>query len=195
MDKPTKSVLIVIGSILLVWVCVTVFVTVRGLFSGFFQFADQGIHGSPQMTVRFGSEIADFEVPAGFGNPSGIHFGDGVLISYKSADEKYHLLLAQFPQRISINLDEMLRIIRDGSNDPGSIWYKTQMKLIDQYSVIIRGGKCTFNISDGINRDGVEFRMATAKFDGRGGPALVMIVGPGEDWNGEMVEAFVGSIK
>jgi hypothetical protein len=197
MDKTTKRVLIVIGSILVVCGCMAAAVFATGLwsFSRFVNFAEESFSESPQEAVRLGSEIADFEVPEGFGAPYSIHFGDVILIGYKSPSERSHLALAQFPQETSIDVDEMLRIIRDGSNDPNSIWYNTEMELVEQKPVNIRGEECTLNISEGTSSDGVEFRMATAKFEGRGGPSLVMIAGPMYEWDAEMVEDFISSLE
>ena len=197
MDKTTKTILIVLGSVLVLCACAGVAVFATGLwsFSQLVNFAERSVSESPQVAVRLGSEIADFEVPKGFGSPYSIHFGDVTLIGYKSRSEKSHLLLAQFPQGTSINLDEMLRIIEEGSGDPNSIWHKTETTIVEQKPVTICGQETTLNISEGISSDGVEFRMATAKFKGRGGPSLVMIAGPLEEWDADMVETFIESIQ
>ncbi len=197
MDKSTKTMLIVIGSILLGCGCITAGIFATGLwsFSRFVNFTERSVSESPQVAVRFGSEIADFEVPEGFASPYGIHFGDMTLVGYKSSSEKSLLLLAQFPKGTSLNVDEMLRMIEEGSGDPNSIWYKTETTVVEQKAVTIRGKECNLSISEGTSSDGVEFRMATAKFDGRGGPSLVMIAGPIDEWDIEMVENFISSIK
>jgi len=197
MDKSTKTILTVIGSILLVCGCITAGIFATGLwsFSRFVNFAERSVSEEPQVAVRFGSEIADFEVPEGFASPYGVHFGNITLVGYKSASEKSLLLLAQFPKGTSINVDEMLRIIEEGSGDPNSIWYKTETTIIEQKAVTIRGQECNLSISEGTSSDGVEFRMATAKFEGRGGPSLAIIAGPIDEWDIEMVENFISSIK
>ena len=197
MDKSTKTILIIIGSILLVCACVTVGIFATGLwsFNQFVNFVDRGVSESPQEAVRLGSEIADFEVPEGFGSPYSIHFEDVTIVAYKSENEQSHLLLAQFPEGTSINVEEMLKEIEAGSGDPHSLWYNTETTIIEQETVTIRGQECTLNISEGTSRDGVEFRMATAKFEGRGGPSLVMIAGPMDEWDAEMAEEFIASIQ
>ena len=197
MDKSTKTILIVIGSILLVCLCATVGIFATGLwsFGQFVNFVDQSVSESPQEAVRLGSEIADFEVPEGFGSPYSVHFGNVTMIAYKSSNEKSHILLAQFPDGTSIDKDEMLKQIREGSSDPNNIWYNTETVLVEQKPVTICGQETTLNISAGTTTDDVEFRMATATFEGRGGPALVMVMGPLDGWDIEMVEAFIASIE
>ena len=197
MDKSTKTILIVIGSVLVLCACITTAIFATGLwtFSNFVSWADQNVSESPQVAVRFGSEIADFEVPEGFGSPYGVHFGDVILVGYKSLSEKSHILLAQFPEGTSINVDEMLRIIEEGSGDPNSIWYNTETTLVEQKPVTIRGQEATLSVSEGISSDGVTFRMATATFKGMGGPSLVMVACPIDEWNMGTVEAFIESIQ
>ena len=164
MDKSTKTTLIVIGSVLLVCGCITFGIFATGLWSfrHIVRWADQSVSEDPQVAVRVGSEIANFDVPEGFGSPYSVHFGYVAVVGYKSENEKSNLLLAQFPKGTSINVDEMLRIIREGSHDPNSIWYNTKTELVEQTPITIRGQECTMNISEGITSDGVEFRMATA---------------------------------
>lgn len=197
MNKTTKTVLIVIGSILVVCGCMASAVFATGLwsFGKFVSWADESVRESPQVAVRLGSEIADFKVPEGFGTPYSIHFGDMTLIGYKSLSERSHLVLAQFPQGTSLNVDEMLRIMREGSNNPKSIWHNTEMELVEQKSINIRGEECMLNISEGTSSDGGEFRSATAKFEGRGGPSLLMIAGPVDEWDTDMMEEFISSLE
>lgn len=197
MDKSTKTILIVIGSILLVCGCITAGIFVTGLWSfvSVVNFVEQSVSESPQVAVRLGSEIADFEVPEGYGAPYSVHFGDVTMVAYKSQSEKSHILLAQFPDGTSINVEEMLKTIEKGSGDPDSIWYNTETTLVEQRSVTICGQETTLNISEGTSSDGVAFRTATATFEGRGGPSLVMIAGPIDEWDADMVEDFISSLE
>ena len=197
MDKTTKTFLIIVGSVLVLCACAGVAVFATGLwsFSKFVNFAEQSVSESPEVVVRVGAEIADYEVPEGFGSPYSVHFGDVTVIGYKSTSKRSHLLLAQFPEGTSINVDELLRIIGESSDNPNSIWYNTETEIIEQKPVTIRGQDVTLTISEGISSDGVEFRMATARFEGRGGPALAMIAGPLSEWDGEMVTKFFEYIQ
>lgn len=197
MNKTTKTVLIVAGVILVLCACgvATLFATSLWSFGRFVNFAEHSVSESPQVAVRVGGEIADFEVPEGFGPPYSIHFGEVTVINYQSENGRSHLLLAQFPEGTSINVDEMLRLIQEGANDPNSIWYNTDADLVEQIPVTIRGQETVLNISEGTSSDGVDYRSATATFQGRGGPALVLVAGPQADWDQEMVEEFVASIQ
>jgi hypothetical protein len=197
MDKSTKTILAIIGSVLFVCACMTAGTFATGLwsFGKLVRWADQSVSEDPQTAVRVGSEIADFDIPDGFGSPYSIHFEAVTIVAYKSVSEKSHILLAQFPEGTSINAEQMLKEIEQGSGDPNSIWYNTKTELTEQKPVIIRGQECTLNISEGTSSDGIEFGMATAKFDGKSGPALVLVAGPLDEWDDEMVEEFISSIQ
>jgi hypothetical protein len=197
MDKSTRNILIVIGSLLVVCGCISAAVFATGLwsFGRFVNWAEQSVSESPEVAVRVGSEIADFEIPDGFGSPYSVHFGDVTMVGYQSENEKSHILLAQFPEGTSINVDEMLKEISEYSDDPNSIWYGTEATLIEQKIVAIRGQETTLNISEGTSSEGITYRSATATFQGRGGPALVLVAGSLDEWNVDMVDAFIESIQ
>lgn len=197
MDKTTKTVLIVIASILVLCACGAAVVFAMGLwsFGKFVNFAEQSVSENPEEAVRVGAEIAGYEVPEGFGSPTSIHFGDVTVIDYKTPNDQSHILLAQFPEGTSINVEEMLRLIKEGSGDPNSIWYNTDTTLVEQKPVTIRGQQNVLSISEGTSSDGVAYRTATATFDGRGGPALVMVATPLDEWDDVLVERFIASIQ
>jgi hypothetical protein len=197
MDKSTKTVVIIIGIILLVGAVAAMTILATGLwaFGRFVNWAEQSVSESPEVAVRVGSDIADYEVPNGFGSPYAVHFGDVSLVGYKSQDEESHILLAQFPAGTHVDIDKMLRQISEGSGESDRVWYNTKTTLIEQKPVTIRGQECILNISEGTSSEGTTYRSATATFDGNSGPALVLIVGPMDEWDIEMVEAFLSSIE
>src|SRR5687767_9384449 len=150
MDKTTKTILIIIGSLVLFCACSMTALLFTGLwsFSNIVEWVDSGTTENPQDAVRIGSEIADFKIPQDFDSPYGVHFGDVNMVGYTSQSERSHILLAQFPQDTSINVDEMLRQISERPGDPNSIWYKTESTLIEEKPVTIRGQETTLRISE-----------------------------------------------
>lgn len=197
MDKTTKIILIVVGSVLVLCTCATATVFVTGLwtFRTVAKVAEQTVSENPQEAVRVGGEIADYEVPDGFGSPASLHIGNMTMIRYRTQDEMSYILLAQFPEGTSINLEEILRLMEEGTNDPNNVWYSADTKIIEQKPVTICGQETTLNVSEGINVDRRDYRYATAKFEGRGGPSLVMVATPVDEWDSKMVEDFISTIQ
>ena len=197
MDKSTKIALVIIGVVLLAAIVTSLTILGTGLwaFGRFVNWSEQSFSESPEVAVRVGAEIADYELPQGFGSPYSIHFGDVTLIGYRSTNEKSHILMAGFPDGTNVNVNEMLRIISEGSNDPTSVWYNTQTTLVEQNPITIRGQECILNISEGISSDGITYRSAIAAFEGRGGPSLVLVASPIDEWDIELIETFLSSIQ
>src|SRR5436853_7496277 len=113
MDKTTKTILMIVGSVVLLCACAAFVVTATGAwsFNKFVNGLEQNVSERPEVAVRVGSEIADFKVPQGFDSPYSVHFGDVVVVGYTSQSERSHILLAQFTAATNINIDEMLRQI------------------------------------------------------------------------------------
>ncbi len=197
MDKTTKMILIIIGSVLLICVCAAGVIFATGLwsFANIIKWADSNTSENPQEVARVGGEIADFEIPEGFGSPYGMHLGDITMVGYVSESRNSHILLTQFPEGTSVNTNEVLKLISQYSDDPNSRWADTHTEVIEEKPVTIRGQESTLTVSEGISSDGISYRTAVANFEGLGGPSLVMIAGPVEEWDIEMVEAFIASIQ
>ena len=197
MDKTTKTILIVVGSLLLVCACAATAIFATGLwsFGRFVSWADESVSENPQVAVRVGSEIADFEVPDAFTSAYTVHFGDLSVVGYETQSGNSHILFAQFPDGTHIDVDEMLRKISERSGDPRSIWYGTETTQIEEKTVTIRGQETTLSIAEGTTSEGITYRTATATFQGANGPALVMVASPIEEWDTEMVESLIASIE
>ena len=197
MDKTTKTVLIVIGSVLVLCACtvMTVFVTGLWTFVTIAKVATQTVSENPQEVVRVGAEIADYEIPREFGSPVSIHIGDMTMIRYTSQDVMSYILIAQFPEGTSVNVEEMLRLMEEGAGDPNNVWYSTDTTIIEQKPVTLCGQETLLNISDGTSLKGHSYRYATATFYGRGGPAMVMIASPVEEWDMQVVDKFISTIQ
>jgi hypothetical protein len=198
MDKTTKTILIVIGSFLVLCACVAAIVLGSGLwgFSKFVQFADKSTTEDSREVAQIASEIADFDLPAEFGTHYGMKVASFSMVQYTTNDEKSYIFLTQFPAGTSINVNEMMRQIRNNSRNPNSPWYNVDDKLVEQKPVNIRGESATLSISEGTSDQGVLYRMANATFQGNGeGPALLIVITPADQWDTKMVEDFIASIQ
>lgn len=198
MTQTTKTILIIVGSVVALCACALVILGGTGLwgFGKFVQFADSSTTEDPQEVSQIAAEIADFEIPAGFDTHYGIKIGTFSMVQYTTRGEKTYIFLTQFPAGTSINPDEMLREIRNNSRNPNSPWYNVDTDIVEQRPVTIHGEETTLSISEGTNDQGVLYRVANAKFQGRGvGPSLVMIVAPADEWDAGMVDDFIASIQ
>jgi hypothetical protein len=198
MDKTTKTLLMIIGSLLVLCACTVAALMGGGLwgFTKFAQFADRSTSEDAQEVAQIASEIADFDLPAEFDTQYGIKIASFSMVQYTTRNEDTYIFLTQFPAGTSINPDEMMRQIKDNARNPKSPWYNTDMQLVEQKPVTIRGEKTALSFSEGTSDQGVPYHMINAKFQGKGpGPSLLVIVGPADQWDTKMVEDFIASIQ
>ena len=196
MDKTIKIVLIISGSLLLVCVCGAAILSITGIWSvaQIVNWADTNTTEDLYEVADMANEIAIFTLPDGYSSPYGVHIGEITFIGFSSPSRNTHLLMAQFPNGTVVDVDEMLKQINRYSKDPNSSRY-AESTLIEEKPVTIRGQETTLSISEGTSSDGVPYRSAVADFPGKRGPALVMIAGPMDEWDIEMVEEFIASIQ
>ena len=198
MDKTTKTVLIILGSVLVLCACGAAVIFGTGIwsFGRLVQFADQSTTEDPREVAQIASEIADFDLPETFTTHYGIKIATFSMVQYTTPAEDAYIFMTQFPAGTSIDPDEMMRQIRDNARNPNSRWYNANTKLVEQKPVNIRGEDTTLSINEGTSDTGELYRMANAKFQGKGeGPSLFMMVAPADQWDAQMVEDFIASIR
>jgi hypothetical protein len=148
----------------------------------------------PQDVAKISAEIAEFNLPEGFGSPYGMHFLGFTSVGYLSESGHTHIYLTEFPKDAHVDLDEMMRMLDEGGRAEGP-WVGSKMTEVEQRPVTIRGQESTLSIGEGESSNGEVFRVATVEFQGNGGgQAILMVAGPLEEWDIEMVEALIASV-
>ncbi len=136
------------------------------------------------------SEIADFDLPAGYVPEFTASLMGYTVASFRLDDGHSHLYLIQSEKDADgEKLAQMLDELVPGASDP-----QTRITVIETHPVTVRGQETTLVISEGVNSEGESYRQATVAFPGKGGPALLVLSEPVESWNQEMVDAFIASI-
>lgn len=149
------------------------------------------IGGGAQDVSRAASEIADFSLPSGYVPEFAGRMGDYVAVSYNPGDGHSHLYLIQSRNaNDGQELSKMLENLVPGSGDRHS-----RLTVIENGAATIRGEAATVVVSDGVNSDGEQYRQVTAGFQGKGGPALLVIEEPLHRWDQASVDAFIASIQ
>ncbi len=137
------------------------------------------------------AEIADFDLPSGYAPEFAGKLGNYTAVSYSPGDGHSHLYLVQSENADDQEkLSEMLASLVPGSSDRHA-----RMTVIENRTATIRRQAATVVISDGINSDGQQYRQVTAGFQGKGGPALLVIEEPLTSWDQATVDAFIASLK
>lgn len=198
MNKTTKTILIILGSLLVLCACTTAALLGTGLwsFGKLAQFADNSTTEKPQEVTQIASEIAEFDLPAGYETQYGMKIADFSMVQYATRDEENYIFLTQFPSGTSISMDEMMRQIERNGRVPNSHRYNMDTALVEQKTITIRSQETKLSISEGTTNEGNPFRLASATFQGNGKrPTLLVFVGSADQWTMQTVEDFISSIR
>lgn len=150
-------------------------------------------NSTPEEVNQAAERIASFELPEGYAGDYGFSkFGFSVA-AYDPGDGHSHLTLAQGPKGLGVQqgtLEKMLNQARPGDSDR-----TTRLTVVETRTVILRGEETILVVQDGTSGDGTAYRQATATFNGKSGPALVILEEPLSRWDDARVTAFLASIQ
>lgn len=137
------------------------------------------------------AKIADFDLPAGYEPEFSTKMLGYTLAAYKGQSGPSHLYLIQSEKESDgEELARMLTQLSPGATDPN-----TGMTIIENRPATIRGQDVTIVISEGINSENVSYRQISVAFEGKGGPALLVLSESVEAWDQAAVVEFLASIR
>jgi hypothetical protein len=198
MNKTVKIVLIIVGVLVVLCGCATTALLVSGAVATekVLQWADANTTENPQEVAKIASGIADFDLPEGFASPYGMRFAEFTSVGYFSQSRNTHILLAQLPKDVHMDIEKILRKTQESNGDQQSPLYGIQMNTVEEHPTTIRGQESTLSIGEGKSSEGVTFRSATVTFQGKGGnQAILLVSGPANEWDEEMVEELIASFE
>lgn len=136
-------------------------------------------------------QIADFDLPSGYQTDYVLDVGDYTFAAYKSLDEQSHLTFVEVPTGV----------IPDDNVIEGHVyggWSRHSQRRATVLSVeepTVRDQSATLTISERVNGEGQLYRSAYLVFEGRDGPAVMVINQPATEWNRDLVGRFIASIQ
>lgn len=144
-----------------------------------------------QHVAKLASKIADFDLPTGYAPEFSAEMLGYTLAGYKGASGPSHLYFIQSENEADgEELERMLTQLAPGSSDPN-----TRMTVIENRTATVRGQEVAVVVSEGTNSDNVAYRQVTVGFQGKGGPAMLVLSESVELWDQETIDAFLQSIQ
>jgi len=144
-----------------------------------------------QHVTKLASKIADFDLPAGYTSEFSAEMLGYTIAAYKGTSGPSHLYLIQSAKESDgEELQRMLTQLAPGSSDPN-----TRMTVIENGIATVRGQEVAVVVSEGVNSENVSYRQITVGFQGKGGPALLMLSETVEGWDQAAVDTFLASIQ
>lgn len=138
-------------------------------------------------------EIAGYDLPPGFGDKFTLQFAGYSMVGYTGSDGHSHIYLAQAADSTGLTMETIQGWITEATDTNG--YGIAEMRTVETIPGEIRGQAVSLVIGEGINHDGDIFRQVSGLFEGRHGPAVVVISGPEATWDQAMVDKFIASIR
>jgi hypothetical protein len=198
MNKTLKVVLIIILVLVVMCCCVGTALAVTGVVSmgSLMKNIDANTTENPEEVAVIASDIVDFDLPAGFGNPYGMKILNISSVGYFSQDNKTHILLTELPKNLNLNVEEIMQSLQEKSGKGQVTVNGGQFTSVEDRPVTIRGKQSTLIIKDGVSSEGETVRIGTVTFDSKqGNQAILMISGPVDSWDDNMVNTLIASFK
>jgi hypothetical protein len=144
-----------------------------------------------QHVTKLASKIANFDLPAGYTAEFSAELAGYTLASYKGASGPSHLYFIQSEKESDgEELERMLTQLAPGSSD-----VNTRMTVIENRTATVRGQEVAVVVSEGVNSENISYRQITVGFQGKAGPALLVLSETVEGWDQTVVDTFLASIQ
>ncbi len=151
--------------------------------------------GDPTSVAKIQDEIAMFDIPPGY-QPivMTMFMYDIVNLTPETTNSNTMIMMMQYNGILSGNDEQMMEQLRQAaeqqSNPSG-----TSMQVVDSFDTIIRGETAIVTVSEGEYYEGFTLRQWTTAFQGNNGPTILIIQGPAEAWDDQLVDDFIKSIR
>jgi hypothetical protein len=151
---------------------------------------------NPDRVQAVGREIADYDVPSGYQelfamNMLGVKI---VAIGPAAPADFMMIMLMQLPSGLEVSQSEMERQIEQALARQTGL-ARADMTKVGEEEALIKGEPVTLIVREGVTDDGEQMRQVTGLFEGKDGPALLMVAGEVDAWDTEMVDRFIASIR
>jgi hypothetical protein len=159
--------------------------------------AGRALITNPTRVQAVGSQIADYDVPPGYAelfamNMMGVKL---VAIGPSSVPADFMMvMLMQFPPGMDVSQGEMERQIEQALARQTGLG-NADMTSMGQEETTIRGKPVILTVREGVTDRSETLRQVTGLFEGKGGPAILMISGDVTAWDQAMVDEFIASIR
>lgn len=158
----------------------------------------EGMKTDPQGAAEAAHAIADYELPEGYQEQFAMDVlaYSMVMIGRDSVDpassvQEPLIMLAQFGFGTNQQqLEEQMRRSLEQQTGYGGM----SMKVVEVRKMAIRGEEVDVTTLEGADDHGLVMRQLITTFPGKGGTAMLMIMGPARHWDKEVIDRFVESI-
>ncbi len=154
----------------------------------------RSIKTDPTGVAELGAKIADFDVPPGYVQSTGMSILMYDFVTYMPSENSGGtiIMLMQFRAGSSYSSEQMQQVIEQQSGQGGA-----SMVVVKSYQATVRGQTSTVVIEDGTTsgNSGITIRELLTTFPGKNGTVMLMISGPKDTWDQALADQFIASIR
>ena len=157
----------------------------------------EGVKADPEAAAEAAHKIADYDLPDGYQEQVAmeIMFYSFVMIGpeYSSGSATGPVfMLAQF--KAGVNQEQMEEQLRQSFEQQAGN-RGLSLSLVKVEDKTIRGEETQVATYEGTDENGLVIRQVITSFPGKDGAAMLMIMGPAELWDQDVIDAFIESIR
>ena len=189
MNKKTLIIILAIVGVL----CLCAVIAGIIIFTQAGKLVSENVSTSPEDVQSSAAAITEYTLPAGYTETFGMELFGVSMVGFSSSDNKQTLMMYQFPASEGMDSEQLAEQMRQMSeSQTGQI---SNLQQVDSYPVVIRGQETEMIVYEGTSSDGDKIREVMAVFEGNGGTAFFMAVGPQNSWDQAAIDQFVGSLR
>jgi hypothetical protein len=192
MSRGLKIVLVVVAIALFLCCVAGLGITLLGT-----RLVGQAFITNPDRVQAVGREIADYDVPSGYQQMFAMNMMGIKMVAIgpaASTSDFMMIMLMQLPAGMGVSRAEMERQIEQALARQTGLG-SADMTSVGQEEAVIKGETVTMAVREGTTESGEHLRQISGLFEGRGGPAMLMVVGEVSTWDQAMVDQFMASIR
>jgi hypothetical protein len=156
----------------------------------------EGIKTDPEAASEAAHAIVDYELPPGYQEQMAMNFlvYSFVMIGPESPGTTTGplIMLAQFDP-MGTSQEQMEQQIRQ-SFEQQSGRRGMDLKLVKVENLTIRGEEVEVTTYEGTDESGSLIRQLITSFPGKDGTAMLMVMGPAQGWDQDVIDDFITSI-
>lgn len=151
-------------------------------------------NANKSIVSRVAEKITGYSMPEGYSEELGIDLWGYQLVSLKGQTENCHLYLVQAPKDMVVDIESLKEQAEELQGIQKEDRY-SRVSTTEVRTVSVRGQDVPMVVGEGVNSNNETFREVAVLFEGRGGPALLSISSPVDQWDWNVVDAFIVSLE
>ena len=155
---------------------------------------EEAVQVEPGQLDGSSSQVAPFEVPAGWRSDYAMTIGGFRLVGYRPESGTGHIMLAVVPETAHVNIDDLERQVRGVASSHGYRWDQSEMTVVERKPITVNGQAAEMVIAEGSGSGG-PWRQAMVSVRGERGLTLVIYGMPAGSYDQAEADALFASIR